>query len=60
MLKGIELLLNFNKNIRFFSLTLPNFKLRISNEERAKFQLNPFLKQVLVGNILGVVYLRRS
>ena len=45
--------------MRFFHSTSPNLKKRISNEERAKFQLDPFLKQVLVGNILGDVYLRK-
>jgi hypothetical protein len=59
MLKGIELLHNLQFNTRFFHSTSPNLKKRISNEERAKFQLDPFLKQVLVGNILGDVYLRK-
>ena len=45
--------------MRFFHSTSPNLKKRISNEERAKFQLDLFLKQVLVGNILGDVYLRK-
>jgi hypothetical protein len=59
MLKGIDLLHNLQLNTRFFHSTSPNLKKRISNEERAKFQLDPFLKQVLVGNILGDVYLRK-
>lgn len=46
--------------MRIYHSTSPNLKKRISNEERAKFQLDPFLKQVLVGNILGDVYLRKS
>jgi len=52
MLKGIDLLHNLQFNTRIFHSTSPNLKKRISNEERAKFQLDPFLKQVLVGNIL--------
>jgi hypothetical protein len=50
---------NLQFNTRFFHSTSSNLKKRISNEERAKFKLDPFLKQVLVGNILGDVYLRR-
>jgi hypothetical protein len=50
---------NLQFNTRFFHSTSPNLKKRINNEERAKFQLDPFLKQVLVGNILGDVYLRK-
>jgi len=59
LLKGIDLLHYLQFNTRFFHSTSPNLKKRISNEERAKFQLDPFLKQVLVGNILGDVYLRK-
>ena len=59
MLKGIDFLHKLQFNTRFFQSTTPNLKKRISNEERAKFQLDPFLKQVLVGNILGDVYLRK-
>jgi hypothetical protein len=59
MLKGIGLLHKLQFNTRFFQSTSPNLKKRISNEERAKFQLDPFLKQVSVGNILGDVYLRK-
>jgi hypothetical protein len=71
MLKGIDLLHNLQFNTRIFHSTSPNLKKRISNEERAKFQLDPFLKQVLVGNILpakhcwvavallGDIYLRK-
>jgi hypothetical protein len=58
MLKGIDLLLNLQINTRFFHFTFPNLKKIISNEEIAKFQLDPFLKQVLVGNILEDIYLR--
>jgi len=57
MLKGVDLLHNLQLNTRIFHSTSPNLKKRISNEERAKFQLDPFLKQVLVGNILGDIYL---
>jgi hypothetical protein len=60
MLKNIDLLHNLQFNMRIFHSTSPNLKKSISNEERAKFQLDPFLKQVLVGNILGDVYLRKS
>lgn len=32
---------------------------RISNSERSKFKLEFYLKQILIGNILGDVYMRR-
>jgi LAGLIDADG DNA endonuclease family len=32
---------------------------RISNSERSKFKLDFYLKQILIGNILGDVYMRR-
>ena len=62
MLKSIDLLHNLQFNtskLCLFHSTSHNLKKRISNEERAKFLLDPFLKQVLVGNILGDIYLRK-
>lgn len=63
------LLLSFNfplylnkgaeKTARFFHFTPTNLKKRLSNEERANFNLDPYLKQVLVGNLLGDAYMRR-
>jgi hypothetical protein len=43
-----------------FHSTATQFKKRINNTERSNFKLNSHLKQVLVGNILGDVYMRRS
>jgi hypothetical protein len=42
----------------FYSSTSNSIK-RLSKAERAKFNLNDHLKQVLVGNILGDLYMRR-
>lgn len=40
--------------------TDPNFKKRrLTKKERSNFELDPYLKQVLLGNILGDVYLRK-
>jgi hypothetical protein len=36
-----------------------NYVKRISNSERSKFKLDFYLKQILIGNILGDVYMRR-
>jgi LAGLIDADG DNA endonuclease family len=52
-------LLNLKFFTRIFNSTSINFIKKISNEERAKFNLEPYLKQVLVGNILGDAYMRR-
>jgi hypothetical protein len=42
----------------FHSSTSKSIK-RISNAERLKFNLNSYLKQVLIGNILGDIHMRR-
>lgn len=42
-----------------FHSTATKFKKRINNTERSNFKLNSHLKQVLVGNILGDMYMRR-
>jgi hypothetical protein len=42
-----------------FHSTSINLKKRISNEERAKFILDSYLRQVLVGNLLGDAYMKR-
>lgn len=57
-----------NKNVKFwrvkpsfflFHSSVINFK-RLSNKERSDFKLNDNLKQILIGTILGDVYMRRS
>jgi hypothetical protein len=60
-------LINFTKATIFilsfltksFHSSKINFKKRLSNVERTKFTLDDYLKQVLVGNILGDVYMRK-
>src|SRR5919206_897035 len=47
------------KRLCQFHSTSINLKKRISNEERAKFMLDSYLKQVLVGNLLGDAHMRR-
>ena len=43
----------------FFHSSPSNYVKRISNSERSKFKLDFYLKQILIGNILGDVYMRR-
>lgn len=42
-----------------FHSSTSNYVKRISNSERSKFKLDFYLKQILIGNILGDVYMRR-
>ena len=42
-----------------FHSSISNFVKRISNAERLKFKLNSYLKQILIGNILGDIHMRR-
>lgn len=42
-----------------FNSTPSNYVKRISNSEWSKFKLDFYLKQILIGNILGDVYMRR-
>ena len=44
---------------KYFHTSTSNFIKRISKAERSKFKLDFYLKQVLIGNILGDVYMRR-
>jgi LAGLIDADG DNA endonuclease family len=55
-------LLNSNSIIcltKSFHSSSSNYVKRISNSERSKFKLDFYLKQILIGNILGDVYMRR-
>ena len=45
--------------LRFFHSSFVHPIKRLSKNERSEFKLDPFLKQVLIGNILGDVYMRR-
>lgn len=49
-------LLGSNRNFHFSSKAL---KKRLTNIERSKFKLDPFLKQVLIGSLLGDAHMRR-
>ena len=42
---------------RYFHSNTINLKSRLTNLERSKFTLSDYLKAVLVGNILGDVYI---
>ena len=44
---------------RYFHSNTINLKSRLTNLERSKYNLDEFLKQVLIGNILGDVYMRK-
>ena len=44
---------------KYFHSSASNSVKRISNAERSKFKLDSYLKQILIGNILGDVYMRR-
>jgi hypothetical protein len=55
-------LLNYNSIYcltKSFHSSPSNYVKRISNSERSKFKLDFYLKQILIGNILGDVYMRR-
>lgn len=45
------------KGTKFFHSSASRNKKRLSNEERLKFNLDDKLKQILIGNILGDVYI---
>lgn len=47
------------KGTKFFHSSASRNKKRLSNEERLKFNLDDKLKQILIGNILGDVYMRK-
>lgn len=47
------------KGTKFFHSSASINKKRLSNEERLKFNLDDKLKQILIGNILGDVYMRK-
>jgi len=52
--------LNINKQVvRSFHSSFSNYGKRLTNAERNNFNLDSYLKQVLVGTILGDVYMRR-
>lgn len=44
---------------KYFHSSASNSIKRISNAERSKFKLDSNLKEILIGNILGDVYMRR-
>ena len=44
---------------RYFHSNTINLKSRLTNLERSKYNLDDFLKQVLIGNILGDIHMRR-
>ena len=46
--------------IKSFHTSKSNSTKRLSKKERDNFTLDEFLKQVLVGNLLGDIYMRRS
>jgi hypothetical protein len=46
--------------IKSFHTSKSNNIKRLNKEERTKFNLDEFLKQVLIGNLLGDIYMRRS
>ena len=55
-------MLNYNSIYcltKSFHSSPSNYVKRISNSERSKFKLDFYLKQILIGNILGDVYMRR-
>jgi hypothetical protein len=49
----------FSFLIKSFHSSKSNLKKRFNNIERSNFILDDYLKQVLVGNILGDVYMRK-
>jgi hypothetical protein len=54
-------LLNYNLIVnKSFHSSSSNSVKRLTNAERAEFNLDEYLKQVLIGNILGDVYMRKS
>lgn len=58
--KGAANTLNVSEGgTKFFHSSAFRNKKRLSNEERLKFNLDDKLKQILIGNILGDVYMRK-
>lgn len=48
-----------NINFNFFHSSSQALKKRLTNLERSKFKLDPFIKQVLIGSLLGDAHMRK-